>query len=450
MRQDPTIVFCTTCKGRTQHLRQTLPANIADNADYANAKFLVLDYGDPGELAAYIRDFHAGSLESGRVVYYRYPDAGQFRMAHAKNMAHRLGILEGADVLVNLDADNFTGEGFARYVADQFIAANGERILLWANMIKEGPERTPRGISGRIAVTPQSFLLVGGYDEKYRDWSPDDKDFDARLRRLGHHRVAIDRKYLQTVPHNDKTRFREYPHLMAQAYRGGEDSMAINQENTIANYGEIGIGTVYPKSGQWPLEIRRVPTRIFGIGLHKTATTSLHRAMKILGVNSAHWENAHWARAIFDEMRSERRSRTLEHHYALCDLPIPLLFRELDEAYPGSKFILTVRDEQEWIASVRNHWSKNNRFRAAWDTDPFTHRVHRALYGQKWFDETVFLERYRRHNAEVLEYFKDRQSDLLVMNMSAGAGWMRLCAFLGYPIPDESYPRELVSKGVAV
>jgi hypothetical protein len=53
-------------------------------------------------------------------------------------------------------------------------------------------------------------------------------------------------------------------------------------------------------------------------------------------------------------------------------------------------------------------------------------------------------ERYRRHNAEVLEHFKDRPNDLLVMDMSRGAGWYELCGFLRKPIPDGRYPRELV------
>lgn len=42
----PTIAFCTTCKGRSYHLRQTLPQNLAANADYPTVKFIILDYED--------------------------------------------------------------------------------------------------------------------------------------------------------------------------------------------------------------------------------------------------------------------------------------------------------------------------------------------------------------------------------------------------------------------
>ena len=50
----PLIVFCTTCKGRAQHIEQTLPKNLADNARYLNCKFVVLDYNSPDHLQEYL------------------------------------------------------------------------------------------------------------------------------------------------------------------------------------------------------------------------------------------------------------------------------------------------------------------------------------------------------------------------------------------------------------
>ena len=108
-------------------------------------------------------------------------------MAHAKNMAHRLGILEGADVLVNLDADNFTGQDFAGYIGEQM---QNPQQFMWAR--KDPGDGRPRGISGRIIVTRAAFLAAGGYDEKYTTWSPDDKDFHARLERMGEDFTARD------------------------------------------------------------------------------------------------------------------------------------------------------------------------------------------------------------------------------------------------------------------
>jgi hypothetical protein len=115
----------------------------------------------------------------------------------------------------------------------------------------------------------------------------------------------------------------------------------------------------------------------------------------------------------------------------------------LDAAYPGSKFILTTRDESKWLESVRAHWSyERNPHRWEWDTYPISNRLHQALYRRKSFDAAVFRERYWRHNWDVVEYFKDRPNDFLIMNVDAGDGWRELCGFLGKPVPGVPYPKE--------
>ena len=63
-----------------------------------------------------------------------------------------------------------------------------------------------------------------------------------------------------------------------------------------------------------------------------------------------------------------------------------------------------------------------------------------SLYGRTDFHPETMLARYHRHNAEVQDYFRNRSDDLLVMDMSRGAGWPELCGFLGKPIPDIPYP----------
>jgi hypothetical protein len=428
------VGFAITCKGRTQHLEETLPQNLRDNA---KARLVLVNYNSPDHLDDFIRTNHMGALESGRLSVYRFTEPGSFRMAHAKNLAHRLAILEGADALVNMDADNYAGPDFDRYVAERL---SENRVFLWANMRKGELEYTKRrGISGRIAVTRHAFLAAGGYDEVFAEWGPDDKDFNTRLRRLGFAAHEIDLRYLNAVNHNDKMRFREYRHLKTAST--AEDFDLPGREHIrVANAGNFGCGVVYKNFGREPIELLPLPTRIFGIGMQKTATTSLNAALIELGYDSAHWKSAHWAKAIWEEMKHDGSSPTLEKSYALSDIPIPNLFRELDAAYPGSKFILTIRDEEDWIKSVRTHWSEQNPFRARWDDDPFTHRIHTETYGRRKFDEQVMRERYRRHNTEVLEHFKARPRDLVVMNMSKGAGWYEICGFLRKPLPTVPYP----------
>lgn len=433
------IGFCTTCKNRTAHVEKTLPENLRFLRE-TDSKIILLNYGSQDNLMEYIKTNHMESIESGRLVVYRFNELGPFRMAHAKNMVHRLAIREGCDILMNMDADNYAAEGFDTYIKESFTE---QEVFLWPNLEELKRNRTGgrgslKGLNGRIGVTKAAFLKVGGYDERYRTWSPDDKDFDARLRRIGYQRRDIDSTHLQVVLHTDKMRFKEYPHVQSDEYRR---PIVEDPDHTIVNYGRIGMGIVYRNFEEESIHLGPLPTRIFGIGWHKTATTSLHTALTALGYDSAHWKSARWAKTIWEEMNQFAKSHTLERSYALCDLPIAPMFGALDLAYPGSKFILTWRNEYEWLDSIRRHWSKeHNPFRKQWDKDHFSHRLHEVLYGTREFDAEIMLKRYRKHTYDVLKYFKFRQQDLLFMNMSVGYGWPELCNFLGDPVPDIPYP----------
>ena len=439
------IVFATACKGRVEHLKQTLPRNLEDNKDYPNAKFVVLGYGD-NEFLDFAKNFH-----SDRVFFYHYPTTERFHISHAKNMAARCAIIEGADILVTVDADNFTGKGFARFIEQKFNACENQRILLCPNFphvqTLRGTEDWPgRGFAGRMAVRAQDFVKAGGYDESYDTWRGEDMDFIARLTRMGFVMEHIDLEFLKAIPHSAYVRFKEYPHAR-ELYENNQQLAIISAKTTtIVNYGKFGIGDVDQLHTSKSIRFLPMPTRVFGIGMHKTSTTSLHHAFEILGFDSFHWGKGE-ASLIWQEIAFGDRSKTLEQWYALSDLPIPLLYKKLDVSYPGSKFILTVRDEQKWLKSVERLWdARYNPTRWVWDVYPFSNRVHKALYGRIDFDAPTFPARYRQHNQEVKEYFKDRPDNLLVMDMEARAGWNELCEFLHVPIPSVDYPSSYQTK----
>jgi hypothetical protein len=445
-----------------------LPANLAHIADYENAALLILNVNSPDDLLMYLVENHKQELKSGRLILYNDPGDGPFRMAFHKNLAHRLAILEGADIIVTQDADNFmavqsTGNSvtpnFAQYIAEQF-AREPNGVFMASKMIRGV---MARGIAGRLVVRSQDFIKAGGYDEKYTTWQGEDMDLNARLRRMGLAQRTINPCYLDAIRHGDGLRFKEYPH--AKAFENDEEVKRIDAAlHTVVNYGNIGCGTVYKNFDTEPTVLKPIPTRVFGIGMHKTATTSLNAAFKILGYDSFHWDRGDLAREIWDQMNAFGTSIRLERSYALSDLPIPLLYKQLDKAYPGSKFILTVRNELEWLMSVNRLWdARYNPNRWEWEVYPFTNRIHRALYGQTDFNPTVMLERYRKHNTEVLEYFKNRPDDLLIMDMDSQPRghsgmahhpsyckcseleWRGLCNFLGEPVPDVPYPRVWVT-----
>lgn len=434
------IIFVTTCKGRAFHLKKTLPKNLEDNP---NSTFLVLDYGSKDDLLPFLN-----SIKNPNLVVYSYKTDESFHTAHAKNIAARCGILEGADILVTLDADNFAGPNFEKVIQDSmkesrtYMHPDYERIqaMPW------GPdsERPLRGFAGRLVVRAQDFIKMGGYNEIYDTWRGEDIDFNARMGRMNYRAIFIDNAFLKTIPHNADIRFKEWPHARQFEALGGW-KIEGHHTDTVVNYGRFGVGTVYRNGNPTPIELKSIPTRVFGIGLHKTATTSLHKAFQTLGFDSLHWGSGE-APLIWEEVNSAGRSKTLERFYALCDMPIPLLYKQLDKAYPNSKFILTIRDETKWLKSVERLWdARYNITRWEWDIWPISNRLHRALYGRVDFDPQTMLERYRQHNAEVKAYFKDRPEDLLIMDMETD-GWEKLSRFLDKPVPSIEYPKEYITR----
>jgi 3'(2'), 5'-bisphosphate nucleotidase len=73
-------------------------------------------------------------------------------------------------------------------------------------------------------------------------------------------------------------------------------------------------------------------------------------------------------------------------------------------------------------------------------------RLFEDLYGTNVFDEAKFANGYERFVAGVMEYFRGRPGDLLVLNVAAGEGWDRLCPFLGKAVPDMPFPKANVTQ----
>jgi hypothetical protein len=173
-------------------------------------------------------------------------------------------------------------------------------------------------------------------------------------------------------------------------------------------------------------------TKIFGIGLNKTATSSLHQAFTSLGIRSLHFGGPPVRRRIEETARQQRPLvDDFPEYDAFSDIVyLSKKFRVLDRQYPGSKFILTTRDMDSWLDSRRRHVERNIEL------------ARQGLYDRDFLtvDYEAWTEEWREHHEAVFEYFADRAGDFLVMDIPAGDGYEVLCPFLGYPIPDHAFP----------
>lgn len=168
--------------------------------------------------------------------------------------------------------------------------------------------------------------------------------------------------------------------------------------------------------------------KVFGIGLSRTGTTSLTRALAVVGYRGRHYPNPTPLLAG-DFSVADRFD-------ALTDLPVAVFFREFDRLYPGSRFILTVREAESWARSVREHFGAMGPTMEGGAEG----EIRRRAYGRSTFDAEEFLRARESHHRAVREHFAGRPGDLLEMDITAGQGWEVLCPFLGVPIPTEPFP----------
>ena len=189
--------------------------------------------------------------------------------------------------------------------------------------------------------------------------------------------------------------------------------------------------------------------KVFGVGLSRTGTTSLNAALELLGIKSIHFPED--KRTCDQLLAGDYNLDILNNYQAITDIVVAPFYPQFDVTFPGSKFILTVRDRDDWIRSARYLFD-------GWRRAIESHEVVRAdgvvgnrltislsnyidfcTYGLANFNEHRFLYVYDQHIRNVKEYFAGRD-DLLVLDICSGQGWESLCPFLGLPIPDCKFP----------
>ena len=189
--------------------------------------------------------------------------------------------------------------------------------------------------------------------------------------------------------------------------------------------------------------------KVFGIGLSRTATTSLAAALEELGYTAAHW-------------KIRRKITGIEEFYrfdAVTDTPCACRFEQLYYAFPDSKFIYTTRDVSEWIESVRTHFGCDDP-RQLTSTELVTNRaeniedregwryenllqwlyIHQSLYSR----HGTWREAYEKHDERVRSFFEGREDRFMEINIiESNTPWQRMCVFLDREVPERAFPHEI-------
>lgn len=150
--------------------------------------------------------------------------------------------------------------------------------------------------------------------------------------------------------------------------------------------------------------------------------------------------------------RWERLIRFVQSAEAFQDIPfsLPSTYRCLDEAFPESKFILTMRDSKDqWFESMVKFHKK--KFASEKDRNPdqkdledvrypymgYQLDIIRAVYAYPsvpLYDRRHYTTVYERHKKDVIEFFRGRPGKLLVLKVSEANAYQRLGAFLNVKV----------------
>lgn len=258
--------------------------------------------------------------------------------------------------------------------------------------------------------------------------------------------------YLNTYPDVRKANMNPLVHYLKYGRREGRST----QQPTSSVVESLEKISVAKNVKNELLPFRPRDQKIFCVGYNKTGTTSIGYALKGLGYKLG---DQSVAEQLMDDW-AVRDFRQIIHYCetadAFQDLPfsVDFTYQILDYVFPGAKFILTVRkNADEWYASLMRFYKK---LMKTMDTPTATDMKHFSYGGEGWFwrqeqnifgiDEStvcnaeIYKAHYINHNDRVLEYFRFRPNDLLVLDLSNPNSMRDLCMFLGVEYRGEVMP----------
>ncbi|KAF2167196.1 hypothetical protein M409DRAFT_66227 [Zasmidium cellare ATCC 36951] len=214
---------------------------------------------------------------------------------------------------------------------------------------------------------------------------------------------------------------------------------------------------------------RVVSMRVLSLGMSRTGTASMQKALTILGFPTSHGFDMHenprdcdmWMEAYNAKYFGDRSikldgvfwDKLLGHVSGVTDTPANCFGPELIAAYPNAKVVLIERDFDKWFPSFEQAVIAGTDSPAGFKVMQAVEKKYEKVIPVVWrgvmqgqfhasnskeFRENA-KEVYGRHYAEIREVLKDQPERLLEFQLDQG--WEPLCAFLGKPVPDVPFPK---------
>lgn len=166
--------------------------------------------------------------------------------------------------------------------------------------------------------------------------------------------------------------------------------------------------------------------KIFGIGLSRTGTTTLNHVLNQWGFNTIHYPTD---RELWDPQNS-----------GATDIPVIPVYKELDKKFPGSRFIYTTRDLEDWLDSIVPYFERKRNWGIS-KKGSSQLKIRERVYGTGFPDRSQAQKAWERHREDVMSYFKDRD-DLLILDIIGKDSPKKLAKFLSVKTDLAEFPHK--------
>ncbi len=418
------ISLVVTVYNRQKYLASTINSILAQT--YTNFELIVWDDGSTDDSLAIAHDF---AQKDSRIKVFAGHHQGQI-----PSLAQAIAQTKG-EYMGTVDSDDLIHpQALAKTLA--ILQADSDVGMVYTDHIVIDKQSKEKGIGKRCSIPySKRRLLVDFMTFHFRLMRRDIYNavggFDSSLSSAEDYDLCLRLSEVTKIKHLSEPLY---------YYRWHSDNLSRTQQITQIKCSKIAINRAIKRRGlehEFKLEVslnpryqlkrrQKVANKVFGIGLSRTGTASLNSALKLLGIPSIHMP---------------RSLEQVEAFDGATNTPIALAYKELDLIYPGSKFILTIREPSSWLRSSRLHrkgiLKMSNGRVSQWIKD-----LNTKCYGQWEYDPAVWLSTYDRHLKSVMEYFRGRKSDLLILNICNGQGWSEICSFLNCEVPNLAFPKE--------
>jgi hypothetical protein len=180
--------------------------------------------------------------------------------------------------------------------------------------------------------------------------------------------------------------------------------------------------------------------KCFVLSLHRSGTSSASILLERLGIRTIHWPGRYDKVSLTEKVIGRETNLefvldtimpALVRHEAAADVPIPVLYRQLQNRFPEAKWILLLRNPEDWVRSIRGRIGE--RELRPFERVQYWHYFPARPARLSDLSDAELFSMYGRHTEEVVDYSNSLGPGKLgVFDLHDPSSGSAVASFLGY------------------